>query len=251
MSAELDKKDTHEIVLTGKHIPNREDIEKPLKNNYTLLKLAGAYDKSLHASEKIYVSYRGKGKNLHVYKGDTRSLRKKVGCLPFESVKIGMHACIDNDIYTDVYLEQISKLYPLDEVLDSRKTGISNGEWNDLNHFTMGSPLGNSEGEQILNSILYVSANTDKWQPKIIDVDKLTDTKIETANEYITNVGEISSYYGRFVGPGCMFNMMDKGTIFALSVAKRGGFVELTTFDNKVVVLPTPKFIEYCISQNK
>ncbi|MCK4729834.1 MAG: hypothetical protein KAT28_00800 [Candidatus Aenigmarchaeota archaeon] len=156
---------------------------------------------------------------------------------------MGKNDIIENDRYTDAYLEQINELYHLDNILGSRKSGIANGEWADLDYFTRSSPLRNSEGEDILNAILYHSANAGLWQPKIIDVDKLTDPRIKTAEEYLEQVKTISPDYGR--------GMISKGNIYGISVAKKGGFVELNSLDNKVIVLPTQSFVEYCISRNE
>ncbi|NOQ56311.1 MAG: hypothetical protein GQ477_05925 [Nanohaloarchaea archaeon] len=138
---------------------------------------------------------------------------------------IGKDANIENEIYTDAYLEQINNLYPLDDVVGSRKAGIAKGKWKDLNHFTIGSPLHDSDAEDILNSILYNSANTGIWQPKRI---KLVSNN--TAKEYIEKVDRNDT----------------------VGIAKKRGFVYLTSVSDDIVfVLPTQSFVEYCISQNE
>jgi len=145
--------------------------------------------------------------------------------------------------YSDDYLSKISQIYSLNDVLGSRIEGLAAGNWNDLHHFTMKSPLRNSEGENILNGILYTTANTKAWQPKIIDVGSLTDTRIETAEEYLEAVENISPTHNK--------GMMDGGAIFGIAVAQRRGFAIPTKYENNVVILPSQKFIEYCVQQGK
>src|SRR3989344_6687446 len=127
---------------------------------------------------------------------------------------VGQHATIDGGVYDDAYLSQINSLYSLNDILGERKKGIAKGSWNDLNHFTMGSPLNNTEGEQILNAILYFSAKAGLWQPKIIDVPKLTDTLIKTSKQYLGAVEVASRVPGLVV----------QGSLYGLRVAKTGGF---------------------------
>ena len=115
---------------------------------------------------------------------------------------------------------------------------ISVGNWNALFHFTMDTLLQNTEGENILRGILYVSSHADKWQPKIINVSALSDTRIDTVEEYLKAFKNISPTYNK--------GMMDGGTIFGISVANRGGFVHPITYQNKVIVLPSQEFVEYC-----
>lgn len=145
--------------------------------------------------------------------------------------------------YSDDYLSRINYLYPLGEIVGSRREGIVAGKWNDLNHFTMGSPLQNSEGEQVLNHILYSSAHAGLWQPQVIDISELKDTKIKTSEEYLDAVARLSPRYNE--------RMIDGGVIFGISVAQRGGLVLPTRYESKVIVIPSQKFIEHCIEQNK
>ena len=147
----------------------------------------------------------------------------------------------DEARYSDDFLERINGLYSLDELLGSRREGISAGNWNDLNYFTMGSPLENTEGEQILNDILYNSSHAGSWQPKVIDVSALTDTQIKSAEEYLEAVAKISPRYNK--------GMIDGGALFGISNAQRGGFVLPTKLENKVIVLPSQAFIEYIAQQ--
>lgn len=149
----------------------------------------------------------------------------------------------DEARYSDDYLLTVNRVYPFNEVIGSHAEGISQGEWKDLNKFTMGSPLQSSEGEHVLNSVLYTSAHAKLWQPKIIDVGKLTDTNIRTAEEYLDNIRRISPSYDK--------GRIDGGTIFGISVAQRAGFVLVAGHENKVIVTPSQRFIEYCIVQNR
>ena len=154
---------------------------------------------------------------------------------------IARNACIQNALYQDDYISEVNRLYPLADILGNRLESIAQGKWTGLDHFTMDSPLQNTEGENILNGILYSSANSRIWQPKIVDVGKLTDTQIKTAEEYLDAVETISPTYNK--------GMIDGGVIFGISVAKRGEFVKTATLDNKVIILPSQIFIEYCCSK--
>ena len=147
----------------------------------------------------------------------------------------------DEARYSDDFLARINGLYSLDELLGTHKEGIKVGNWTDLNHFTMGSSLENSEGEDILNAILYNSAHAGLWQPRIIDVSTLTDTHIKSAEEYLGAVKRISPTYHK--------GMIDGGVISGISNAQRGGFVHLTKLENRVIVLPSQAFIEYVAQQ--
>ena len=106
----------------------------------------------------------------------------------------------------------------------------------------MGSPLNNSESENILAYMLINSARAGEWQPFIIDVPHLTDTPIKTAREYLERVESIS--------PQCNKGMMDGGILFGMAVAKRGGLALPIERDNKVVVVPSQAFAEY-VAQKK
>lgn len=144
--------------------------------------------------------------------------------------------------YSDDYIAMINDLYNLEELLGSRKKGIANGMWSDLDHFTMGSPLGCSEGEQVLNGILYNSAHAGLWQPKIIDVPALTDTSIKSAEEYLQAIAEVDL--------NNKYNFkLDKGLLYGICVAQEGRFVLPTALENKVLVLPAQAFVEYVAQQ--
>ena len=108
--------------------------------------------------------------------------------------------------YSDDYLAGINGTYSLDNILGQHKDGIKEGNWNGLNHFTMGSPLENSEAE-----------------------------------EYLKTIAETRRTYNK--------GMIDGGVIFGISVAQRGRFVLPTKLENKVIVLPSQEFVEYCIQK--
>ena len=144
--------------------------------------------------------------------------------------------------YSDDFLARINDLYSLDELLGSHREGIKTGRWADLDHFTMGSPLQNSEGERILNGVLYNSAHAGLWQPYIIDVPQLTDTSIRTAREYLKEVNNVN------LTP--RFGRIDEGVLFGLAVAEKGKLVLPIEYDNKVIVAPSQAFVEY-VAQRK
>jgi len=156
---------------------------------------------------------------------------------------IGRDASLREGKYNDDYLSMISQIYPLNDVLGSRIEGLAARNQNDLYHFTRESPLGNLEGENILEGILYTTANTRAWQPKIIDVGSLTDIRIETAEEYLEAVESINPTHNK--------RMADRGVMFGIAVAQRGKFVLPTKYENNVVILPSQRFIEYCVQQGK
>jgi len=149
----------------------------------------------------------------------------------------------DETRYSDDYLAKINCTYSLDNILGQHKDGIKTGKWNDLDDFTMGSPLENSEAEEILNGILYNSAHAGLWQPMIINVSSLTDTQIKSAEEYLKTIAETRRTYNK--------GMIDGGVIFGINVAQRGKFVLPTKLENKVIVLPSQEFVEYCIQKQK
>ncbi|MBI2583559.1 MAG: hypothetical protein HYW25_02735 [Candidatus Aenigmarchaeota archaeon] len=153
----------------------------------------------------------------------------------------GQNAHVQGGIYDDDYLKEINDLYPLEDVLGARIDGIAIGSSRDANHFTMGSPLQNSEGEHVLNFILYRSANAGIWQPEIIEVSALTDTDIRTAEEYLERVRTISPDYGR--------GMIDRGMIYGIARAQSGGLVIPARVGNSVIVIPHQNFVEFCMSR--
>ena len=99
----------------------------------------------------------------------------------------------------------------------------------------MGSPLQMTEAEVVLAHILISSAKAGIWQPKIIDVPKLTDTYIKTAKEYLSEVDK--SCRKKF--------MIDEGTLTAIKVARDGRFVLTTSYEENVIVLSTFTAVEY------
>ena len=72
---------------------------------------------------------------------------------------------------------------------------------------------------------------------------QLTDTQIQTAREYLERV--------EAVGPGYNRRYMDKGLLFAFSAAKEGDFTMPIERENKVLGIPTQKFVEYCLTKKK
>jgi hypothetical protein len=138
--------------------------------------------------------------------------------------------------YSDDYIFKLNELYNMNDMLGNRIEKLAQGYG--IEHFVMGSPLNNSEGEDILGHILFNSAKAKQWQPFIIDVPFLKDAKdIPTAKEYLDRVQKISPNYNR--------GMIDGGLLFGLSVAKRGGFVLPFDYDNKVIIVPSQPLIEY------
>ena len=89
----------------------------------------------------------------------------------------------------------------------------------------------------------YRSANAKLWQPKIINVGALTDIQIKTAEVYLESVRKTS--------PTDNKGKIDAGTIFGIAVAQRGGFALPTKYENNVIVLPSQRFIEYCVGCGK
>jgi hypothetical protein len=141
--------------------------------------------------------------------------------------------------YSDDYIYRLNDTYSLNEVLGKHVKNIA--QRRGLERFVMGSPLNNSEGEDILAYILINSAQANSWQPFIIDVPQLTDTSIQTAREYLERVENISPTYNR--------GMIEGGILFGLSVAKGGGLALPIEHDNKVIVVPSQRFLEYAAQQ--
>jgi hypothetical protein len=136
--------------------------------------------------------------------------------------------------YPDAYVNILNALYSLDDILGKRKEFIKRQSF----ELTMGSPLRSSEGETLLNYILFNSVNAGLWQPMVIDVPKLTDTLIKTAKEYLERVSSIGSNYNA--------NHMDKGVLFGIARAKQHDFVLPVEVDNKLIIIPSQTFVEYC-----
>ncbi|MFC1732294.1 hypothetical protein ACFL6I_18475 [candidate division KSB1 bacterium] len=143
--------------------------------------------------------------------------------------------------YSDGYLEKINEIYSLTDILGERMQGIKERKSNAIASIVMGSPLRNAEGEDVLAYMLINSAEAGLWQPSIIDVPKLTDTQISTAREYLERVESISPTYNK--------GMIEGGFLFGLSVAKRGNFALPIEHDNKVIIVPSQDFVEYCAMQ--
>ena len=139
--------------------------------------------------------------------------------------------------YSDDYLLRLNQVYSLTAILGEKLESTKKGER--LEFLVMDSPLQNTEAEGILARILVNSAQAEEWQPAIIDVSKLTDTSIKTAEEYLAfilamNLRRHDSY-----------GMMDKGVIYGIAKAKNGGFVLPTQIENKVIIVPSQEFVEY------
>lgn len=146
--------------------------------------------------------------------------------------QLGRNITINTKEYHDAYLDLLNHNYPLDTVIGSRKDEID---------YFVNNSLENIEGEKILEMILSNSVDTDSWQSIIFAVDTLIDTAIKTADEYVKHIGTMNPDY----------KVAEDLTYGGIRVAKMRGFVELFSFDNKVAVIPTPSFAEYCISKNK
>jgi len=147
----------------------------------------------------------------------------------------------DEARYSDDYLTRLNESYPLDLIVGKHKKGIKNRKANDINAFIMGSPLESSEAEDILGYALVNSAQADSWQPMIIDVSRLKDTDIRTAAEYIEEIGNIDESHGQY--------MMDKGILWGIAHASRGKFAIPIQYENKVIVIPSQEFVEFCIEK--
>ncbi|MBI4176053.1 MAG: hypothetical protein HY518_02535 [Candidatus Aenigmarchaeota archaeon] len=150
---------------------------------------------------------------------------------------VGRDAALREGTYSDAYLARINAQYPLGEILGERKAGIANGSLTDLFHFTMGSPLNVTEAENTLSAILYSSANKDLWQPWIINGSKLDAPHISNAAQFLEAVEKRGTY---------RTGMVDEGPVFGTSLAKIGGFVYPTLFENNVIIMPSQKFVDYC-----
>ncbi|MBP7708280.1 hypothetical protein KA107_01230 [Candidatus Pacearchaeota archaeon] len=141
--------------------------------------------------------------------------------------------------YSDDYLSQLNSVYTLNDILGEHVQAIAEGR--NIERFIMGSPLRNTEGEDVLAHMLLRSVRAGEWQPFVIDVPYLTDTSIDTAKEYLKRVESISPSYN--VGK------IEGGILFGISVAKRGGFALPVEHDNKVVIIPSQAYLEYAAQQ--
>ncbi len=139
--------------------------------------------------------------------------------------------------YSDDYVSKLDETYSLNEVLGEHAKNIA--QRRGLERFVMGSPLKNSEGEDILEYMLINSAQADSWQPFVVDVTHLTDTSIQTAKEYLQSIEGASD-----------FGKVHAGILFGLKVAKYGGLALPTEFENKVIVVPSQRFLEYAADRS-
>lgn len=142
--------------------------------------------------------------------------------------------------YLDDYTRELNKIYSLTDILGKKVETVAKGR--SIEHYVVGSPLENSEGEDILGHMLMNSAKAGKWQPFIIDVPHLKDTDIKTATEYLKEIEQIN--------PLDTGGMMEAGILFGIARAKHGSFALPTQHDNKVIVVPSQEFVEY-IAQKK
>lgn len=138
--------------------------------------------------------------------------------------------------YSDDYVSRLNETYSIDEVLGEYVKKIAQRK--ELDRFLMGSPLNNIEGERTLAHILINSAQANSWQPFIIDVPHLIDVSIQTGKEYLQRIDGVSN-----------FGKVQAGILFGLKVAKNGGFALPTEYENKVIVVPSQRFIEYVAQQ--
>ncbi|MGV8086674.1 MAG: hypothetical protein ACP5N1_03515 [Candidatus Woesearchaeota archaeon] len=139
-----------------------------------------------------------------------------------QSPKNKSHPNGNEVIYSDEYIKKLNEFYPIDKVLGRTIQDIAEGIG--LDKLVMGSPLGNSEGENILEYMLMQSAQAKQWQPFVIDVPELLETYIETAGHYIDAIA-------------------DGQTNTSLAVKHR--FALPIAMDNKVMVVPSQEFVEY------
>jgi hypothetical protein len=96
--------------------------------------------------------------------------------------------------YSDDYISKLNQMYSLNDMFGEHVEKLAQGR--NIEHYIMGSPLNNSEGEDILGYILMNSTKAKQWQPFIIDVPNLTDARdFPTAKEYLERVKNISSTY--------------------------------------------------------
>ncbi len=140
--------------------------------------------------------------------------------------------------YHDLYLTRLNQLFSIDDVLGSKKDDIKKRKFDSAMGILVNSPLQNMEGEGVLARILINSSMADLWQPFTINVPRLTDTSTSTAKEYLERVDQMDSSYN--------IGKINAGILFGLYMAKKGGFVLPIGYDNKVIVVPTQKFVEYC-----
>ncbi|MFH1052847.1 MAG: hypothetical protein V1740_00350 [Candidatus Woesearchaeota archaeon] len=137
--------------------------------------------------------------------------------------------------FLDDYIRELNRVYSLLDILGKKTNRIANGK--DVLHYVIGSPLKNVEGEDILRYMLMQSAQAGQWQPFIIDVPHLTDTKKRTASEYLKSVKQIdTSNTG---------TMVEANLSFGVAKAMRGNLGLPIEYDNKLVVVPSQTFVEY------
>ncbi len=141
--------------------------------------------------------------------------------------------------YSDNYVSRLNRTYSLSAVLGAHVNRIAHRKG--LERIVIGSPLNNSEGENILAYMLINSAQAGEWQPFVIDVPYLADTQIATAKEYLDRIESINLRYNE--------GKIDGGILFGVAIAKRGGLALPIEHGNKVVVVPSQSFIEYVAQQ--
>lgn len=137
--------------------------------------------------------------------------------------------------YTDDFLLRLNEQYPIKDILGKQIETLAQRKG--LEHFVMDSPLQNTEGEDVLAYMLINSAQAQRWQPFIIDVPNLTNTSIQTANEYLQEIAKKTPESNR--------GMVEGGLLFGLAMAKRDQLALPIEYDNKVIVLPSQEFVRY------
>lgn len=143
-------------------------------------------------------------------------------------------------IYTDDYLVALNEEYPLNEILAGDVEKIIDRRI--IPKYIIDSPLQNSEGEHILDYMLINSARAGEWHPYVVDVSQLTDTPIKTAVEYLERVDNINPNYNK--------GKIHGGNLFGLAVAKRSGFALPIVYDEKLIALPSQRFVEFLGERN-
>jgi hypothetical protein len=104
----------------------------------------------------------------------------------------------------------------------------------------MGSimPLENIDGDMTLVNILALSARSGEWRPGIVDLDyNQKHTHYHTVEQYLSDARNIELDTHTIWTLGT--------TLFGFTKASREGFVLLAGHENKVIAIPSEKFIKY------
>ena len=161
--------------------------------------------------------------------------------------RIGRNAKLEVATYVDDYLRRLNRLYPVGETLGEHQEGVARGNPEALTRFTRGAiPVEYTypEGERILSSILVRSAHAEKWQPDITDVllvERVRGLAAGTPREY-----HRAAANGRYEKVG----LFDKESLLGTKGLVDNGVVKMAkSLDQKVIIIPTQAFVEYCASR--